>query len=635
VSGLLTLDLVVAVLAAGAWLGAGATAAMAPGPADPPRRPWLVMALVALAVLAAAGRVVTVVLLLRVGWWFAAEKVILGLPLLFGGGIAALVLLGTPGRPARPARIGPRGVLALFGAGYAAAAGPVVTLLGGYPVTWSVGLVTVALVIGATVATARVLGRSRLRAPAVAAFTTALLGVALAVVTTSTVDTGGGTADRLGPTTMVTDLRGPDTPAPGGVVRRFTLTARTATVDTAGGRRVSAWTFNGQVPGPAITANQGDLIEVTLVNADISAGVTLHWHGYDVPAAQDGAPGLTQDAVQPGQRFVYRFRADQTGTYWYHTHEASDTGVKLGLFGSLVVSPRPATTGAPSGEELDLTVPLHTVAGVLTAGEHGAPADRTVAPGTPVRLRLINTDDVPRVLELAGTPFRVVAVDGTDLHSPGELRRTGVRVPAGGRYDLAFTMPATTVHLGLSTGDGLTFVPTGPAAPPAAMPTEGRPLLDLLSYGTPAATAIEAGRRADRRFTLVLDRGLGLAGGRPSYGYTVNGRAFPQVPTEVVRAGDLVEFTIVNRSRDIHPWHLHGHHVLVLARDGREPTGSPLWLDTFDVRPGEVWRVVFRADNPGVWMNHCHNLAHADQGMVLHLAYAGYATPFHGGHGNG
>ncbi|WP_281178521.1 multicopper oxidase domain-containing protein [Streptosporangium amethystogenes] len=55
--------------------------------------------------------------------------------------------------------------------------------------------------------------------------------------------------------------------------------------------------------------------------------------------------------------------------------------------------------------------------------------------------------------------------------------------------------------------------------------------------------------------------------------------------------------------------------------------------DTFDVRPGEVWEVAFRAANPGVWMNHCHNLAHADQGMALHLRYEGVTSPFHGGHG--
>ena len=57
-------------------------------------------------------------------------------------------------------------------------------------------------------------------------------------------------------------------------------------------------------------------------------------------------------------------------------------------------------------------------------------------------------------------------------------------------------------------------------------------------------------------------------------------------------------------------------------------TGSPIWLDTFDVQPGEVWQVLLRADNPGIWMAHCHNLEHATQGMVVHLAYEGVTTPF-------
>ena len=59
---------------------------------------------------------------------------------------------------------------------------------------------------------------------------------------------------------------------------------------------------------------------------------------------------------------------------------------------------------------------------------------------------------------------------------------------------------------------------------------------------------------------------------------------------------------------------------------------QPLWLDTFDVGPGEVWEVALYADNPGIWMDHCHNLEHAALGMVTHLAYRDVTTPFeHGG----
>jgi FtsP/CotA-like multicopper oxidase with cupredoxin domain len=69
---------------------------------------------------------------------------------------------------------------------------------------------------------------------------------------------------------------------------------------------------------------------------------------------------------------------------------------------------------------------------------------------------------------------------------------------------------------------------------------------------------------------------------------------------------------------------------------GTAPREGPLWVDTFDVRPGEVWEVAFEATNPGIWMNHCHNLPHAHQGMMIRLAYDGITTPFgdaHTGHG--
>ncbi|MEU1998800.1 hypothetical protein ABZ511_30550 [Nocardia gamkensis] len=48
---------------------------------------------------------------------------------------------------------------------------------------------------------------------------------------------------------------------------------------------------------------------------------------------------------------------------------------------------------------------------------------------------------------MAGTSFRVAAVDGRDLPQPGEISRIGLRAPAGGRYDLVFVMPDTAVAL--------------------------------------------------------------------------------------------------------------------------------------------------------------------------------------------
>ncbi|NUR49950.1 MAG: multicopper oxidase family protein, partial [Hamadaea sp.] len=359
--------------------------------------------------------------------------------------------------------------------------------------------------------------------------------------------------------------------------------------------------FDGQVPGPELSATVGDVLEVTLRNKDITRGVTLHWHGYDVPNSQDGVPGITQDAVLPGQEFVYRFRADQAGTYWYHTHSVSDVGVRMGLYGVLVVRPAP-----PSG--VDRVIAAHTLSSVSLP----EPVQETVPEGSPVRLRLINTDSATHRYALAGTPFQVAAIDGMDLAGATPLTDTAISIPAGGRYDLVFTAPATPIALSV---DNRVVYSTGAASTSST----SWPVLDPLGYGTAAAPPWT---HYDKDFTLVLDRGLDLHGLLPRYAHTVNGAADPDIPPQIVHLGDTVKFTIVNRSLVVHPWHLHGHHVLVLSRNGKAATGSPLWLDSFDVRPGEVWEVTFKADNPGMWANHCHNLAHAEQGMLLHLMYA-------------
>ena len=98
-----------------------------------------------------------------------------------------------------------------------------------------------------------------------------------------------------------------------------------------GGPSLARYTLNGTSPGPEIRAVQGQLVEVHLRNESVAAGVTLHWHGVDVPNAMDGVAGVTQDAVPVGGEFTYRFVADQAGTYWYHSHQVSHAQVAGGL----------------------------------------------------------------------------------------------------------------------------------------------------------------------------------------------------------------------------------------------------------------------------------------------------------------
>ncbi|MFB9274696.1 multicopper oxidase family protein [Cohnella cellulosilytica] len=440
-------------------------------------------------------------------------------------------------------------------------------------------------------------------------------------------DFGGGTELVHDPRTdmSLAMLTGPRDREPD---RKFTLTAEKKTVELSPGKPFEAWTFNGQLPGPELRVKQGELVEVTLVNRDIEEGATVHWHGLDVPNAEDGVAGATQEAVMPGQKHVYRFVAEQTGTFWYHSHQHSQEAVKKGLFGSLVVEPENAE-GSGAGED-DLIVMTHVWDGVgLAIGDRSGIQRKKVVPGTPVRLRLINTQDWLRQdYTLTGTPFRVAAIDGTELNEPRELEDVRIELTTGGRMDLTFLMPDAPVFLSvgrsgklgvLLSRDGAGSVPDLPAKTTAFNP---------IDYGEPADTAITASSDFDREFEMVLDNKLAFYNGEFGSLYTINGEVFPNTPMFMVQEGDLVKTTIINRGAVDHPMHLHGHHMLVLSRNGEPSTGSPWYSDTLDVQPGEVYEVGFVADNPGLWMDHCHNLTHAAVGMSMHLMYEGITTPY-------
>jgi FtsP/CotA-like multicopper oxidase with cupredoxin domain len=332
--------------------------------------------------------------------------------------------------------------------------------------------------------------------------------------------------------------------------------------------------------------------------------------------------GVTQDAVLPGERHVYRFRAEQVGTFWYHSHQVSSKEVRRGLFGALVIEPR-----AGSESDLDLALVAHTFDGVPTLNASDGVERRKIAPGSVVRLRLVNSDNTPHRFVVFGTSFLVVALDGTDLNEPTQIENEAIEVPGGGRADVMFAMPGVAVWLSLDdTAAGLALNARGRTAPLVSVPE--LPVFDPTTYGRAASTPFDASSRFDRRFQLTITRKPGFLHGRPGLQWAINGKIFPHVPVFVVADGDLVEVTIENDTKADHPMHLHGHHVLVLSRDDEAVSGGPWWPDTLNVKPGERYRVAFRADNPGIWMDHCHNLRHAAEGLTMHVAYSGVTTPF-------
>jgi FtsP/CotA-like multicopper oxidase with cupredoxin domain len=236
---------------------------------------------------------------------------------------------------------------------------------------------------------------------------------------------------------------------------------------------------------------------------------------------------------------------------------------------------------------------------------------------------VINTDNGP-IETWADTPFQVLAVDGYQVNVPTDVTDRSVTITAGGRADLGVTMPSDGKSVRVQVSKG-TAVLLGTGAPPA--PPQPATALDLLSYGSPTALSFDPAQ-ADRRFDYSIGRRPGFVRGRPGLWWSINGHLYPHVPMYVVREGDIVIMHIDNHSGEVHPMHLHGHHAVVLARNGVAATGSPWWMDSLNVLEGETYDIAFVATNPGIWLDHCHHLKHAADGMVAHLMYEGVSTPY-------
>lgn len=430
-----------------------------------------------------------------------------------------------------------------------------------------------------------------------------------------------GAAREVSVTSLAAD---PDRPAD----VRVELVARRGTIDVPGGHPVEGYTVNGTSPGPEIRARQGDLVEVTFVNESVADGATLHWHGIDVPNSADGVAGITQDAVPVGGRYVYRFEATDAGTYWYHSHQVSHEQVVGGLLGAIVIEPAGATTASATDAAPDVTALLHVYGGQHTL--NGAARDERVEapPGSTVRVRVINTDQGTASV-WSDAPFRVVATDGHEVNEPAEVDGQRVLIPAGGRADLAVRAPAHGELVRLHTGGARSVLIGDARAPEASAPPVPQPseTLDLLAYGTPAPLDFDP-TRPDRSYDYVIARRFGIIDGRPGNFWTINGRMFPDVPMFDVTEGDVVVMHLRNDSGDVHPMHLHGHHIVVLSRDDVAASGSPWIVDSLDVHPGERYDIAFVADNPGIWSDHCHTLPHAVDGLVAHVMYEAVTTPF-------
>jgi FtsP/CotA-like multicopper oxidase with cupredoxin domain len=232
-------------------------------------------------------------------------------------------------------------------------------------------------------------------------------------------------------------------------VKVFELTASPVRWTILDNVKVTAWTYNGSVPGPMIRVTEGDKVRVILKN-ELPEATSIHWHGIPVPNDMDG-----MTPIQPGESFTYEFTAPPAGTFMVHSHVNSDKQLGLGLYAPFIVDPKVPQADKPA---VDVTWMLsewrvgsdgQTYAAMPMAGaepnyftingkSYPDTAAIAVKKGERVRVRLANVGQFTHPMHLHGMNFKIVAYDGVPLPPEQQIVRNTVPVNPGELVDIEF-----------------------------------------------------------------------------------------------------------------------------------------------------------------------------------------------------
>ena len=116
----------------------------------------------------------------------------------------------------------------------------------------------------------------------------------------------------------------------------FKLEVAESPVNFTGSPRM-ATTINGSIPAPTLRWREGDEITIRVTNR-LRESTSIHWHGIILPYQMDGVPGISFAGIPAGETFTYRFKVEQSGTYWYHSHSGMQE--QTGMYGAIVIDPR-------------------------------------------------------------------------------------------------------------------------------------------------------------------------------------------------------------------------------------------------------------------------------------------------------
>lgn len=228
-------------------------------------------------------------------------------------------------------------------------------------------------------------------------------------------------------------------------VKHFTMTAQQVMWQPVTGQKVLAWTLDGTVPGPTIQATAGDHVRITIVN-HLPEATAIHWHGLEVPTDNDGVPPIGMKPIQPGQSYTYDFTLQDVdaGTHWYHSHYDDLKQVGGGMYGAIIIAPRP---GSPQYQpmtqalrsDVEQTMFVGMLGGYYVINGKSFPDTQPilVKHGQTVHLRLIGADtQMIHPMHLHGHSFQIVAEDGHLLPAP--ITKDTIDVSPGESFDLTF-----------------------------------------------------------------------------------------------------------------------------------------------------------------------------------------------------
>ena len=400
-------------------------------------------------------------------------------------------------------------------------------------------------------------------------------------------------------------------------------------------------TYNGSMPGAMIEVAEGDRVKINFKNRIPDQPTTIHWHGLEIPADQDGGP---MNPVASGTDHIYEFTVPDgtAGSYWYHPHPHGLTSEQVyrGLAAPFIV--RSKTD--PLSSELGDTVLFITTLSLNTDGTfaentqadtmNGREGDHVLVngakqpvlalpPGSSRRFRLYNATSA-RFLRLAfqGHTMALVGTDGGLVSSPVKGLKELFLAPAeraevivdfqahSGRINLLSAIyergwmgadkpPAKALSL-------MTIALEGPAVIPVALPEK---LRDIAALGEPSA-----------RKRIEFSETMSMTNGGMKMDFLIDGKSFDMARVDLTsKVGDVELWEIYNGSDMDHPLHLHGTQFQLVEREklGKKTAASFLaWKDTVNITSKETVRIKLRYATPGLRMYHCHILEHEDNGMM-------------------